>query len=140
MPSLKYLSKRNKELLSAQNAVLAEEYSCGGAWAHKSSVPKVGGLVCRMPLEAEIYCRHPVARSMLRGRLRSFLQSEEYSGANNQRMLLPTNLRSLTFTEEMAAALLSMSTSIGIRLVEVPGDVNIADLPSFSALASRTVF
>ncbi len=32
------------------------------------------------------------------------------------------------------------STSVGIRLAEVPGDDDDADLPSFSALADRTVF
>jgi hypothetical protein len=38
------------------------------------------------------------------------------------------------------AALLLKSTSIGIRLAEVPGDNNDANLPSFSALAARMVF
>jgi hypothetical protein len=58
---LKSVSKRNKELLSTQNVALAEEYSRGGVWAHESGVLEVGGLVCRMPLEGEIYRRRPVA-------------------------------------------------------------------------------
>jgi hypothetical protein len=51
----KSVSKRNEELLSVQNMLLTEEYSRSGAWAHKLAVPEVGRLVCRMPLEAEIY-------------------------------------------------------------------------------------
>jgi hypothetical protein len=96
--------------------------------------------VCRMPLETEIYHRHPTALSMLRGRLRSFLQLEEYGGADNQTMLLPTGPRSLAFTGDAAAAALLKSMSVGIRLAEVSGDNNNANLPSFSALATRTVF
>ncbi len=141
-PRPKSVSKRNKELLSAQNAALAEEYSHGGAWAHESAVPEVGGLVCRIPLEAEIYRRHSAARSTLRGRLRSFLQSEEYGGVDNQMMLLPTGPRSSAFTGEVAPVSTStlMLTSVGIRLAEVPGDDDNADLPSFSALTNRMVF
>jgi hypothetical protein len=33
-----------------------------------------------------------------------------------------------------------MSTGNSIRLVEVPGDNDNADLPSFSAVAARTIF
>jgi hypothetical protein len=77
---------------------------------------------------------------MLRGRLCLFLQSEEYGGADNQMMLLLTSPRSLAFTGEAATALLLKSKSVGIRSAEVPGDDNNANLPSFSALATRTVF
>ncbi len=122
-----------------QNAALVEEYSCSSAWTHKSAVPEVGGLVCLMPLKAEIYRRHPAAQSTLRGRLRLFLQSEEYGGADNQTALLPTSLRSLAFTGEAALVLMLSLTSVGIKSAEVLGDYN-ADLPSFSALADRTVF
>ncbi len=103
-----------------QNAVLVEEYFRGGAWVH-SVVLEVGGLVCRMPLEAEIYRRRPAAQSTLHGRLHLFLQSEEYGGADNQTTLLLTGPRSKAFTGEGAPASTSMSTSIGIRSVEVPG-------------------
>ncbi len=61
MPRPKSISKRNEELLSTQNVALAEKYSCGGAWAHESAVPEIGGLVCLMPLKAEIYCWRPAA-------------------------------------------------------------------------------
>ena len=46
----------NVELLFAQSDRLAEEY-LSGAWAHESPGVEVGGLVVRLPLEAEIY-RH----------------------------------------------------------------------------------
>ncbi len=140
MPRPKSTSKRNKELPSVQNAVLTEENSHGGVWAHELAVPEIGGLVCRIPLKVEIYRRHPAVQSTLRGRLRLFLQSEEYMGADSQTMLLLTGPRSLAFTGEAAAALSLKSMSISIRLVEVPGDDNHANLPSFSALAARTVF
>jgi hypothetical protein len=76
----------------------------------------------------------------LRRRLRSFLQSEEYGGADDQTMLLPTGPRSSAFTVEAALASTSTLTSVGIRSAEVPGEDKNADLPSFSALANRTVF
>ncbi len=123
-----------------QNAVLAEEYSRGGAWVHKLAVPEVGSLVCCMPLKVEIYRRHPAAQSTLHGRLRLFLQSEEYGGADNQTTLLPTSPRSLAFTGEVAPALTLTLMSVGIRLAEVPGDDNNAALPSFSAFSDRMVF
>jgi hypothetical protein len=93
-----------------------------------------------MPLEAEIYRRRPTAPSKLHGRLHSFLQSEEYSGVDNQMFLPPMGLRLSAFTGEAAAASSLKSTSIGIRSVEVPGDNDDADLPSFSALAASRVF
>ncbi len=48
------VSKANEELLEQQSEVLAKEYK-GGVWAHEASFAEVGGLVVRMPLEAEIY-------------------------------------------------------------------------------------
>ncbi len=69
-----------------------------------------------------------------------FLQSEEYGGADDQMTLLPTGPRSLAFTGKAALASTLRLTSIGIRSAEVPGDDDDANLPSFSALADRTVF
>jgi hypothetical protein len=65
---------------------------------------------------------------------------EEYGGADNPTTLLPMDPRSLAFTGGAAAASLLKSTSIGIRLAEVPSDNDNADLPSFSAFATRMVF
>ena len=50
----KSVSKRNEELLKSQNAELYKEYE-SGVWAHEAPAPEVGGLLCRLPLEAEIY-------------------------------------------------------------------------------------
>ena len=50
----KSVSEENEQLLTTQNSDLAEEY-VNGVWAHESAIPEVGGLVCRMPLEVEIY-------------------------------------------------------------------------------------
>mmetsp|Transcript_5653 Transcript_5653/g.15878 ORF Transcript_5653/g.15878 Transcript_5653/m.15878 type:complete len:506 (-) Transcript_5653:24-1541(-) len=50
----KSVSKRNEELLKSQNAELYKEYE-SGVWAHEAPAAEVGGLLCRLPLEAEIY-------------------------------------------------------------------------------------
>jgi hypothetical protein len=54
LPCPKLVLKRNKELLYAQKAALAEEYCHSGAWAHELAVLEVGGLVFRMPLKIKI--------------------------------------------------------------------------------------
>lgn len=48
------VSKANEELLEKQSETLAKEYK-DGVWAHESGFAEIGGLVVRMPLEAEIY-------------------------------------------------------------------------------------
>lgn len=47
------VSRANEELLRTQSSNLAEEYA-SGAWAHEIGEVEVGGLVCRMPVEAEL--------------------------------------------------------------------------------------
>lgn len=54
LSSKKSVAAKNEELLAKQNQALAEEYRTG-VWAHKISQAEVGGLLCRMPLEAELY-------------------------------------------------------------------------------------
>ena len=48
------VAEKNEELLATQNEELAEEYRAG-VWAHTVGQPEVGGLLCHMPLEAELY-------------------------------------------------------------------------------------
>ena len=50
----KSVSKRNESLLKSQSAELYREYKTG-IWAHEAPAPEVGGLLCRLPLEAEIF-------------------------------------------------------------------------------------
>ena len=50
----KSVAAKNEKLLEEQNAQLAEEYKAG-IWAHTIQQAEVGGLLCRMPLEAELY-------------------------------------------------------------------------------------
>eukprot|EP00521_Asterionellopsis_glacialis_P006257 CAMPEP_0195281968 /NCGR_PEP_ID=MMETSP0707-20130614/1058_1 /TAXON_ID=33640 /ORGANISM="Asterionellopsis glacialis, Strain CCMP134" /LENGTH=525 /DNA_ID=CAMNT_0040340913 /DNA_START=77 /DNA_END=1654 /DNA_ORIENTATION=- len=61
------VSKENEKLLQSQNKELAQEYMTG-VWAHKTSVPEVGGLIVRLPLEIEIMrnYRHSVIGQKLR--------------------------------------------------------------------------
>lgn len=49
----KSVSKENENLLRSQSDILAEEYK--DIWCHEVALPEVGGLVIRLPLEAEIY-------------------------------------------------------------------------------------
>ena len=48
------VAEQNEKLLAEQNAKLAEEYR-SGVWAHIIGEPEVGGLLCRLPIEAELY-------------------------------------------------------------------------------------
>jgi len=50
----KAVAEMNAALLAKQNQKLAEEYRTG-VWAHTIGQVEVGGLLCRMPLEAELY-------------------------------------------------------------------------------------
>lgn len=49
----KSVSKENEDLLRSQSDILAEEYK--GIWCHEVTLPEIGGLVVRLPLEAEIF-------------------------------------------------------------------------------------
>ena len=50
----KSVASKNEALLEEQNEELAKEYRTG-VWAHTIGQPEVGSLLCRMPIEAEIY-------------------------------------------------------------------------------------
>lgn len=141
----KSVSKRNERLLDSQNAALAEEYLTG-AWAHESPVPEAGGLVCRMPLEAEIYRGDP--GSAVHGRLRKFLESEDYGRMEDS---VPTSsLRSSASTGGAASAssvsdgsdrargIISQSNDSAGGDEEEDDDADAGS--SFSALAAQTVF
>jgi hypothetical protein len=80
------VSKLNEELLKSQNPSLAEEY-VSNAWAHKTSQPELGGLVCRLPLEAEL---HRNKSSKLGVTLRNMLgQSENNSIVSSESISTP---------------------------------------------------
>jgi hypothetical protein len=54
-PKLKKpVAKENELILAKQNSELAKEYK-SGVWAHLIAEPEVGGLICRMPIEGELY-------------------------------------------------------------------------------------
>eukprot|EP00980_Cylindrotheca_fusiformis_P028177 scaffold22585_cov149-Cylindrotheca_fusiformis.AAC.7 len=48
------VAKENEKLLQEQNEALAKEYK-REVWAHLIPDPEVGGLICRMPIEGELY-------------------------------------------------------------------------------------
>jgi hypothetical protein len=48
------VAKENEKLLEEQNEALAKEYK-SEVWAHLISEPEVAGLICRMPIEGELY-------------------------------------------------------------------------------------
>lgn len=124
----KSVSEKNEQLLNSQSAALAEEY-LSGVWAHESTIPEVGGLVCRLPLEAEIYRGSP--DSAIYKKLQSFLESDEYDRTEDA---IPTSLRSSASTGGAASASVKTSTSSS-------GTISSDDLDSaFSPLAAKTVF
>lgn len=50
----KAVAEANKELLAKQNEKLAKEYE-QELWAHSVVGPEVGGLLCRLPIEAQLF-------------------------------------------------------------------------------------
>lgn len=50
----KTVAVENEILLEKQNSELAKEYK-KEVWAHLIAEPEVGGLICRMPIEGELY-------------------------------------------------------------------------------------
>ena len=75
----KSVSKRNESLLKSQNAELYKEYETG-VWAHEAPAPEVGGLLCRLPLEAEIY--RNAKYSPVGQKLQAILEKEDDGGDN----------------------------------------------------------
>lgn len=105
-------------MLSSQNSVLAEEY-LSGVWAHESSIIEVGGLVCRMPLEAEIYKN---TNLYISGRLHALLDSDNYSKED----CIPPSIS------------LSPSASTGGVASATSDESNSSS--SFSTLAAKTTY
>ena len=83
----KSVSKQNEELLKTQNLDLAEEY-ISKVWVHEAPQPEVGGLVCRLPVEAEIY-RNKSSRlgKKLHDRLSLDDNRGDYSDYEDRRMV-----------------------------------------------------
>jgi len=134
----KSVSKKNEQLLSTQNSALAEEYR-NGVWAHESAIPEVGGLVCRLPLEAEIYRGDP--NSDMHKKLHDYLNSEEYGGQGTD-FSIPDTLASAASTGGAASASAPASSSAGIieRSEEDSPISEDDDDATFSALAANTVY
>uniref|UniRef100_A0A7S1FXM8 Uncharacterized protein n=1 Tax=Corethron hystrix TaxID=216773 RepID=A0A7S1FXM8_9STRA len=53
----KTVSLANESILASQNPALALEYMEEN-WAHTVPLPEIGGLICRMPIELELYRHH----------------------------------------------------------------------------------
>ena len=68
------VSKKNEELLKSQNQQLADEY-LSGVWAHEISEPELGSLVCRLPVEAEIW--RSKGKSSIGRKLQNHLKLDE---------------------------------------------------------------
>ena len=128
-------------MLSSQNSVLAEEY-LSGVWAHESSIIEVGGLVCRMPLEAEIYKNTNLHISE---RLHALLDSNDYSKEDS---IPPSiSLSSSASTGGVASATNSKSSGIiegSIDSTQIKDEDEEDDesnsSSSFSPLAAKTTY
>ena len=155
------VSRKNEELLLSQNSELAMEYlyddddedgGGGGAWAHESAIPEVGGLVVRMPLEAEMYRGIDGAgpSSALRDRLFSFLDSDEYGGgggASDDYSPSSTTARATSpMSSAIAGGMAAAATEASSSSTDVVGtDVDDdredeADDDDPPALAARTTY
>ena len=125
------VSAKNEELLQAQNSRLAEEYM-NGVWAHESALVEVGGLVCRLPLEAEIYRGKD---SSLNQRLMDLLDSDQFGDADSGGV--PNSLQSSASTGGAAAS----STDSPIqRSAEDSAPAANDDESVFSPLAAKTAY
>jgi hypothetical protein len=98
---------------------LAQEY-LNGVWAHDTSSPEVGGLVCRMPLELEIYRGSP--DSFMYKRLHKFLESDEYDR-----------------TEDVSTTAAATQRRQGSSSSSSSSSSKTSSM-SFSVLAAKTVF
>ena len=126
------VSAKNEELLKAQNSELAEEYM-NGVWAHESALVEVGGLVCRLPLEAEIYRGKD---SSLNQRLMDLLGSDQFG--NVESGTIPNSLQSSASTGGAAAS--STGTSPIQRSAEDSAPAVDDDSSTFSPLAAKTTY
>ncbi|EJK45752.1 hypothetical protein THAOC_35617 [Thalassiosira oceanica] len=125
------VSAKNEELLKKQNSKLAEEYM-NGVWAHESALVEVGGLVCRLPLEAEIYRGKD---SSLNQRLMDLLDSDQFGNVESGD--IPNSLQSSASTGGAAAS----STASPIqRSAEDSAPAVNDDSSTFSPLAAKTTY
>jgi len=60
------VSQGNEKLLQEQNKLLADEY-IRGVWAHETPEAEVGGLLCRLPIEAQLSKGVPMGGSASEG-------------------------------------------------------------------------
>jgi hypothetical protein len=74
--SQKSVAPQNQALLATQNKRLAEEYQTS-VWAHSISQPEIGGLLVRMPLEAELYYGKESSNNYWHEKLQLMMQLEE---------------------------------------------------------------
>jgi hypothetical protein len=124
----KSVSEANEQLLTTQNSILAKEYLTG-VWAHESAIPEVGGLVCRMPLEVEIYRTGSSDLSMHR-KLMKLLDSEK-------------ELQDEDWGSSSSAGSSSLSSAGGGTIQRSIDDLPITDDDSsspFSPLAAKTIY
>jgi len=135
----KSVSKRNEELLQNQNEKLAEEY-LKGVWAHEVAEPEIGGLVCRLPIEAEIW-RSKKSNAIGR-KLRKEMSSDEdsekkksaldltaktalwYKGASN---LVKNELKLLEDLSEDGVVDADLLTPEGLEIAEIFNDNMVSE-------------
>jgi putative AlgH/UPF0301 family transcriptional regulator len=120
------VSKANEELLETQSETLAKEYK-GGVWAHESGFAEIGGLVVRMPLEAEIYRNKD--KSEIGTELMSRLQNDEDMGKKNIDEPIST-LEAETFLwYRKAQALIKEEMNVIASRANERGEVDATGLP-----------
>uniref|UniRef100_A0A7S4EPX1 Uncharacterized protein n=1 Tax=Pseudo-nitzschia australis TaxID=44445 RepID=A0A7S4EPX1_9STRA len=123
----KSVSKANEELLEKQSETLAKEYK-DGVWAHEASFAEIGGLVVRMPLEAEIYKNKD--KLIIGKELTTRLQNnEDVSKKNLDEPILPIAAQTLNWYQQ-AQVLIQEEMVVIAGSANEKGEVDPTRLPA----------
>eukprot|EP00548_Thalassiothrix_antarctica_P010387 CAMPEP_0194152834 /NCGR_PEP_ID=MMETSP0152-20130528/54175_1 /TAXON_ID=1049557 /ORGANISM="Thalassiothrix antarctica, Strain L6-D1" /LENGTH=470 /DNA_ID=CAMNT_0038857689 /DNA_START=187 /DNA_END=1599 /DNA_ORIENTATION=+ len=120
------VSKANEELLEKQSEILAKEYK-GGVWAHESGFAEVGGLVVRIPLEAEIYKNKD--KSIIGKELVARLQNDEDVSEKNIDEPISLIAAQTFLWYRKAKALVEEEMSVIASQVNEKGEIDPTGLP-----------
>lgn len=126
----KSVSKANEELLKTQSESLAKEY-VNGIWAHVSSFAEIGGLVVRLPLEAEIYRSRE--KLTIGKELKQRLETNDTDKTSDNKPLLSNNDDSSTnINPDLSFSLTAAQTLLWFRKSQTLIDEHMADIAALA--------
>lgn len=116
----KSVSKENEDLLRSQSDILAEEYK--DIWCHELSIPEIGGLVIRLPLEAEIYRNKDTLSLLGKDLIKSLDEDDDKEGKPRRNNIL------------------SKDTNVTMDNIMNDDDSTTTDSSSLSILSAQTIY